>query len=105
MQSRLHLRIHTAQHDLKKQLKGEKLEVAGTAHSEEQRGVVDVCIDALEELQLVSGGDCDNFMDAVDDDGNALFNDDDGKIESILAFKSTITEDDARKIIEGKQLK
>ena len=92
LQSRLHFRIHSAQSDLKKQLKGKKSEGAQTRGS-----IVDDCNEALEVLDLDK--DCE-FLDAEDGEFKEP-----EQLDPNLTFKTAITEEDARKIIEGKQLK
>ena len=58
--------------------------------------MIDGCTEALEELDME---DCE-FLDA--EDGELK---DTEYLEPNLTFKTAITEEDARKIIEGKQLK
>ena len=59
--------------------------------------MVDDCNEALEELEIDK--DCE-FLDAEDSEFKDV-----EYLEPNLAFKTAITEEDARKIIEGKQLK
>ena len=85
LQSRLHFRIHSAQGDLKNLMSGK--EKNNTSSIEEAN-------DAIEDDQ-----ECE-FLDAEEGE----FKDPDFSASN-LAFKTAITDEDARKIIEGKQLK
>ena len=85
LQSRLHFRIHSAQGDLKNLMSGKK---------EDNVPSVEEAFDAYEDDQ-----ECE-FLDAEEGE----FKDPDYSTSN-LAFKTSITDDEARKIIEGKQLK
>ena len=91
LQSRLHFRIHSAQSDLKKLHAGKKCDYNNGA------ATIDDCIEALDDLDLDK--DCE-FLDAEEGDFK-----DPEYLDSNKVFKTAITDEDARKIIEGKQLK
>ena len=87
LQSRLHFRIHSAQDDLKKLATGKQYDDGSSVD----------CNKALNEIDV--DNDCE-FLDAEDGEFKER-----EYLESNLAFKTAITDADARKIIEGKQLK
>ena len=89
--SRLHFRIHSAQDDLKTLLKGKKFDDGISVPT------TDYCNEAIDELDIDKDSE---FLDAEDGDFK-----DAEYLESNLAFKRAISDEDARKIIEGKQLK
>jgi hypothetical protein len=91
LQSRLHFRIHSAQDDLKKLATCKKYDNGNSVPTTEE------CNEALDEIGLDK--DCE-FLDAEDGDLKER-----EYSESNLAFKTAITDEDARKIIAGKQLK
>ena len=85
LQSRLHFRIHSAQGDLKNLMSGKEKNNSSS---------IEEANDAIEDDQ-----ECE-FLDA--EEGELK---DPDFSASNLAFKTAITDEDARKIIEGKQLK
>ena len=91
LQSRLHFRIHSAQGDLKKLATGKQYDDGNSVSTTED------CNKALNEIDM--DNDCE-FLDAEEGEFKER-----EYLESNLAFKTAITDDDARKIIAGKQLK
>ena len=91
LQSRLHFRIHSAQGDLKKLSTCKKYDDGNSVPTTED------CNETLDEIDMDK--DCD-FLDAEDSEFKER-----QYLESNSAFKTAITDGDARKIIAGKQLK